>query len=304
MSRRPRIVIVGSTMIDMIAYADPLPRAGETVVGSSFGLGFGGKGANQSVMAARLGAEVVFVNRIGDDVFGQMTLENLTAEGLDTRAVRPVEGASTGVAPIWVEQDGTNRIIVIPGANECVTAEVVREELDALDGADCVICQLEVPQEAAVAAFELGRAWGCPTVLNPAPATPLTTRLLSLTDWLVPNENEFELLFGRTPDAASLQEITAPRIVVTLGEAGAACWNDEALLRVAPPLVETVDTTGAGDAFVAGFGIGLATGLELPHALALGNACGALSVGGRGTQASFPNRSAVNALLKHFPTFE
>ena len=141
----PRIVVVGSTMIDLVAYANPLPRAGETVVGQSFALGFGGKGANQAVMAARLGAEVVFVNCVGDDVFGQMTLENLAREGLATTAVRVTPG-STGVAPIWVEPDGTNRIIVIPGANAAVTGALVREELGGLDGADCVVAQLEVPQ--------------------------------------------------------------------------------------------------------------------------------------------------------------
>lgn len=297
MNTRPRIVVVGSTMIDLVAYADPLPRAGETVFGSSFRLGFGGKGANQAVMAARLGAEVVFVNRVGDDVFGRMTLENLAEQGLDTRAVRPVAGATTGVAPIWVEQDGTNRIIVVPGANESVTAEAVREELGAIEGADCVICQLEVPQEAAAAAFELGRSWGCPTVLNPAPAATLDPNLLSLADWLIPNESEFELLFGGAPDATSIAAVSGPRAVVTLGEAGAACWDNGALLRIAAPKVEVVDTTGAGDAFVAGFGFGLATGRDLTDAIALGNACGALSVGGRGTQTSFPSRSAVDALL-------
>ena len=301
MSRRPRIVVVGSTMIDLIAYADPLPRAGETVFGSSFRLGFGGKGANQAVMAARLGTEVVFVNRVGDDVFGRMTLENLAGEGLDTRAIRPVAGATTGAAPIWVEQNGTNRIIVVPGANNSVTAEVVREELGGLGGADCVICQLEVPQEAAAAAFELGRDWGCPTILNPAPAAPLDPTLLSLADWLIPNESEFELLFGHPPDAGSLEAVKGPRVVVTLGEAGAACWDRNALLQVAAHTVEVVDTTGAGDAFVAGFGVGLATGRDLADAIALGNACGALSVTSRGTQTSFPNRSAVDELLTLAP---
>ena len=288
-------------MIDLIAYADPLPRAGETVFGSSFRLGFGGKGANQAVMAARLGAEVVFVNRVGDDVFGRMTLENLVAEGLDTRAVRPVAEATTGVAPIWVEQDGTNRIIVVPGANEAVTAEVVREELAGLDGADCVICQLEVPQEAAKAAFEFGRAWGCPTILNPAPAAPLDARLLSLADWLIPNEREFDMLFGHSPDADPTERNRDPRVVVTLGEAGAACWQAGQLRHVPAPRVEAVDTTGAGDAFVAGFGFGIASGQNVECAVALGNACGALSVAAPGTQVSFPTRDAVDAILRDVP---
>ncbi|MEP6813502.1 MAG: ribokinase, partial [Actinomycetota bacterium] len=192
--RRPRIVVVGSTMTDLISYADPLPREGQTVIGREFRLGFGGKGANQAVMAARLGAEVVFVNCVGDDVFGEMTIANLDAQGIATRSVRRVEGTSTGVAPIWVDGAGNNRIIVIPGANDALDAETVRAELEGLDGADCVVCQLEVPLDAVREAFRFGRAWGCPTILNPAPAPapPLDDELLELVDWLIPNESEFE----------------------------------------------------------------------------------------------------------------
>ncbi len=284
-------------MVDLVTYADPLPRAGETVVGRSFALGFGGKGANQAVMAARLGAEVVFVNRVGDDVFGRMTLENLEREGLDTSAVRPTRGASTGVAPIWVEHDGTNRIIVVPGANASVSVDVVRDELSDLDGAGCVVCQLEVPQDAVRQAFEFGRAWGCPTILNPAPAAELGDGLLALVDWLIPNEHEFELMFGRPPDEETIAVQRACGIVVTLGAAGAATVTDGAVRRFAAPSVRATDTTGAGDAFVGGFAYGLASGASIDDAIAVGNACGALSVTAPGTQSSFPARAAVDALL-------
>ncbi len=297
--RRPRIVVVGSTMTDLISYADPLPREGQTVTGREFRLGFGGKGANQAVMAARLGAEVVFVNCVGDDVFGEMTIANLEAQGVATSSVRRVDGASTGVAPIWVDGAGNNRIIVIPGANDALDAACVRAELERLDSADCVVCQLEVPLDAVREAFHFGRAWGCPTILNPAPvpAAPLDDELLELADWLIPNESEFELLFGRTPDSDAIANVARPRLVVTLGAKGAATRLEGALHTFAPQRVAAVDTTGAGDAFVGGFAFGLASGEDVPRAIELGNTCGALSVTAHGTQSSFPSRSAVADLL-------
>lgn len=291
---RPRIVVVGSTMIDLISYADPLPAAGETVVGTEFRLGFGGKGANQAVMAARLGAEVVFVNRVGDDLFGQLTRENLSRHGIATDRVVTIPGVSTGAAPIWVERDGTNRIIVVPGANGMLDAEAVRSALATLDGADCVLCQLEIPVDGVVEAMRIGRDWGCPTILNPAPAAALDDELLELVDWLVPNESEFESLFHEPPtDDAALLRARSHGLVVTLGAAGAAATSDRSVHRVAAPSVDAVDTTGAGDAFVGGFAYAVASGRDLHTALATANVCGALSVTRRGTQTSLPDREEV-----------
>ena len=199
MTRAPRIVVVGSTMMDLVAYAPVLPSAGQTQRGTEFRMGFGGKGANQAVMAAALGAEVVFVNRVGDDFFGELTRKHLAEQGIALRLGDPVPSVSTGVAPIWVEPSGANRIIIVPGANNALTPQAVRSELADIQYADCVVCQLEIPQDAVAEAFRFGRRWGAINILNPAPAAPIQEDVLALADWLVPNESEFEMLFDAPP---------------------------------------------------------------------------------------------------------
>jgi ribokinase len=296
--RSPRIVVVGSSMIDLVAYADPLPAAGETVVGSRFQQGFGGKGANQAVTARRLGADVIFVGRVGQDTFGPMTLENLRAEGIGTSMVKVVEGQRTGVAPIWVEADGTNRIIVVPGANQALTAADVRSEIADLPAAGVVVCQLEIAEEAVAEALRIGRSWGAVTILNPAPARASAIELFSLADWVVPNETEFALLWGTEITEDEVRRASRAwgcGLIVTLGERGAIALVDGAIVRREPPAVDVVDTTGAGDAFVGGLSVALASGLDVGAALELGNLCGALSATALGTQTSFPTREAVEA---------
>lgn len=293
---KPRIVVVGSTMVDLVAYADALPGPGETLRGTRFQLGFGGKGANQAVMAAALGAEVVFVNRVGADVFGDLTRANLVERGIDLRLGDPLSGVSTGVAPIWVEPSGTNRILVIPGANEAVTPEVVRAELSGMEPADCVVCQLEIPQEAIAEAFRFGREWGAVNILNPAPAGVICDDVLGMADWTMPNEHEFEVLFGAEPDDDAIlrSEAELPgRLVVTLGDRGAAVVVDGHVRRVAALPVRAVDTTGAGDAFVGGFSYSIGSGARAEDALRLATICGSLSTLQRGTQASFPTAKQV-----------
>ncbi len=298
--RRPRIVVVGSTMIDLVAYADVLPGPGQTLRGNEFRLGFGGKGANQAVMAARLGAEVIFVNRVGADFFGELTRTNLAEQGLSLRLGDPIASVSTGVAPIWVEPSGTNRIIIIPGANEAVTPEVVRTELAEIPSADCVVCQLEVPQDAIAEAFRFGRQWGAVNVLNPAPASPIHDDVLALADWIVPNESEFELLFGLPPEEGAILRAAAEfrgRLLVTLGEHGAAFPSGDAVQHVAALSVTPSDTTGAGDAFLGGFSYAVAAGADAEEAVKVASVCGSLSTERRGTQASFP--SAEEVWLRH-----
>lgn len=297
----PAVAVVGSMMVDLIAYSDPLPAAGQTVVGSAFELGYGGKGANQAVTARRLGADVMFVGRVGDDVLGELSLENLTAQGIDPVLVQQVDGRSTGVAPIWVEADGANRIIIVPGANEAITPEDVRDALSTTARIDCVVCQLEIPLDAVSEALRIGRATGAVTILNPAPAHPDAAVLFGAADWVVPNEHEFRLLWGATPSDEAILAAAAAwycGLVVTLGEAGAAATQGgREVVRRSPPPVTPIDTTGAGDAFVGGLAYALAAGDSLDAALTLGNVCGALSTQARGTQASFPPREAVDALL-------
>lgn len=297
---RPRLVVVGSMMVDLIAYADVLPNAGETLVGTDFKMGFGGKGANQAVTASRLGSEVAFMGRVGGDFFGELSLENLVAQGIDPRMVRRVDASSTGVAPIWVDGEGMNRIIIVPGANEAISAETVRQELAQLDGADCVVCQLEIRGEAVQEAFRIGHEWGALTILNPAPARSDAVGLFAMADWVVPNEHEFQLMWGATPSDEAILAAAASwqcDVAVTLGEVGAAITSNGEVVRRSPPPVTAIDTTGAGDAFVGGFAHALAAGLPVSAALDIGNACGALSTEALGTQTSFPSREAVMGQL-------
>jgi ribokinase len=290
----PRILVVGSTMIDLVAYADRLPGDGETVIGTSYETGFGGKGANQAVMAARFGADVAMVNTVGDDGHGTAYLEKLAREGIDTSFMRRVPGSS-GVAPIWVDAAGTNRIIVVPGANGQVLPEVAVEAVTAFRPT-VVIGQFEIPQAVTRAAFAAARDRGATTILNPAPAAPIDPGLLAVTDWLIPNEVEFGILAGlRSFDArddrvfVEFAERTRSRLAVTLGAHGAVVVRpDGAAERIPAVDVRPIDTTGAGDAFVGAFGYGLARGLDELTAARLAIACASDSVTREGTQSSFP----------------
>ncbi len=298
-NHRPTIVVVGSMNVDLIAYTRRVPQAGETVMGERFAMGFGGKGANQAVMARRLGAEVVFVGALGHDVFAEMTVDNMAGHGIDTRFIARVPGSS-GVAPIWVEPDGTNRIIVVAGANDHVDPSDAAEVVRKLRTADVVIGQLEVPQPATTGAFEAARERGVPTVLNPAPAAPLDPALLAVTDWLIPNEAEFAVLAGADDGEERFRrfaERTGTRLVVTLGREGALLVGEDGLERVPAVPVTPVDTTGAGDAFVGAFAYGLAAGLPELEAVRLGVALASDSVTKPGTQSSFASREEAAELL-------
>ncbi len=299
---QPRVAVVGSTMVDLIAYVSRAPSAGETVLGDDFRIGFGGKGANQAVMARLLGADVAMVNALGDDVFGTMTMANFETLGIDTSHVARVPGAS-GVAPIWVEADGANRIIVVPGANGAMRPEDAVIALEALAPLDVVIGQLEIPQAVTAAAFAAARALGAKTVLNPAPAADLDPALLAAADWLIPNETEFARLSGSSSEATDA-EITAfaaaagARVVVTLGSRGAALLGADGVVRRIPAsAVRAVDTTGAGDAFIGAFAYGLAAGLTEEAAVGLGVRCATESVLRPGTQSSFPRGDRTLELL-------
>lgn len=299
---RPTVVVVGSTMIDLVAYASRVPNRGETLVGDRFQMGFGGKGANQAVMARLLDAEVAMVNCVGDDAYGEMTLDNFAAFGIDTTHVFRAPEAS-GVAFIWVEPDGSNRIIIVPGANHRLAAEQAARSVRTAVGASVVVGQLEIPQQTTAAAFAAARETGTVTVLNPAPAAHLSGDLLAMSDWLIPNEVEFEMLTGSpaSSDGALIgfARETATRLVVTVGEQGAALVSGTAdrVVRVPAPKVDPVDTTGAGDAFVGAFVVGIALGLTERDAVRLGNACAAYSVTRPGTQSSFPGPDRAGRFL-------
>jgi ribokinase len=306
----PSILVVGSTMIDLIAYAEVLPEAGQTIVGTGFAMGFGGKGANQAVAAARLGARVTMDNCLGEDSYGADTLRNFEDQGVDTSWVRKVPGSS-GVAPIWVDAAGMNRIICVPGANDETSPELAVAAFDAV-GPSVVVAQFETPQATTAAVFARARAAGVTTILNPAPAAPIEEAVIASTDWLVPNEHEFALIGGGAlggdadaEDAAlrDLAERLEVSLVVTLGERGAAVLpRGGQVTRVAAPQVRATDTTGAGDAFVGAFAVGLAQGWDAADAARLGCVFAADSVTRPGTQSSFAPRDAAAAMLDRIAT--
>ncbi len=300
-TQTPRIAVVGSTMIDLVAYTDRVPGPGETLVGERFAMGFGGKGANQAVMARLLGADVAMVNCLGDDAYGDMTLENFATYGIDTTHVYRVPGAS-GVAPIWVEPDGTNRIIIVPGANRALTTAQAADAVRSVGDVAVVIGQLEIPQSVTTAGFSVARESGAITIMNPAPAAPLDAELLSVSTWLIPNEVEFAMLAGVPPTDDALAAFAVEsdtRLLVTLGEAGVALVTEAGqVIRIAATVRDAVDTTGAGDAFVGAFSYGLAAGMDELDAIALGNACAGDSVTRPGTQTSFPKPERAWELLE------
>lgn len=303
MSKESHIVIVGSTMIDMVAYTKRVPEAGETLFGESFVTGFGGKGANQAVMAKRFGGAVSMVNTLGDDVFGDSVLKNFREQGVDTTYVARTAGAS-GVAPIWVEEDGTNRIIVIPGANNAMTPAQAKSALEGLKSYQIVIGQLEIPQAVTAQAFKTAHENGAVTILNPAPFAPISAELMAESDWVIPNETEFAGMHPKGLEPTSdeiILELAATlktRFAVTLGEKGAALTTlDGRVIRVSAPAVKAIDTTGAGDAFVGSFAYALSQGLSEEQALTLGCACASDSVTRLGTQSSYPTPEQAAAIL-------
>jgi ribokinase len=301
---QPVVVVVGSLNIDLIAYTSRVPAAGETVIGDRFQMGFGGKGANQAVMAARLGARVAMIGALGDDVYAGMTFDNLARQDVDASNVARVAGSS-GVAPIWVEPDGTNRIIVVAGANDAVSPDAAAAAITSMDHVDVVVGQLEIPQRVTLAAFRAARERGAVTILNPAPAASLDPNLVEASHWLIPNETEFAILAdigklepGDVGPITSFARRLTPRLLLTLGSRGAAIVSADGEVDLVPATpVQAIDTTGAGDAFVGAFAVGLAAGLNERVAVRLGIACASDSVTRPGTQSSFASREVATAML-------
>jgi ribokinase len=301
----PAICVVGSSNIDLTFRTARLPRPGETLSGSAFQLGFGGKGANQAVIAARLGARVAMVSKVGRDVFGEQTLANFRAQGMDTSGVMVDERHSTGTAAIIVDDQAQNCILVVGGANLALTPEDVRRAAHVIQSAKVLVCQLEVPIEATTEAFRLARSAGVQTILNPAPATKLPDELLRLCDYCIPNETEIELLTGQaatTLDGAErgarlLQERGPKTVIVTLGGRGVLVLDGKRIDHIPALDVKAVDTAGAGDAFIGSLAAFLADGLSLPAAVRSANAVAALSVTRLGTQDSYPIVSEVKTFM-------
>lgn len=296
---RPAVIaIVGSAMMDLTAYADVLPEPGQTLAGQLFTTGFGGKGANQAVMAAHCGAEVHFIGKLGDDVFGKAIADNFVKVGIDSQFVE-TSSTPNGVAHIWVDGAGENRIIIIPGANHEIEVNKAIAAINSIQDLAIVVAQCEIKQEVTVAAFKAAKARGCTTILNPAPYQELSAELLELTDWLIPNETEFRELHGTLPTNDEILKSFRPgkSTIVTLGSEGAVYISPNAELhRVSAPKVVAVDTTGAGDAFVGSFAYALASGKAPIDAMKFGVSIASLSVTRKGAQSSYPDHTEIATL--------
>jgi len=303
MTGTPRIAVVGSAVTDLTTFSDVFPRAGETLFGKRFNLGFGGKGANQAVAARLCGADVLMVARVGDDLFGEATLKNFASFGIDTTHVQVVKGTSTGVAPIFVEPSGQNRIIVVKGANEHLRPVDVDAAAPLLRAVDTIILQFEIPLATVYHTVHFARANGIRCIVNPAPALPMEVSQLTSADYFIPNESEAELITGQPvhtleqarASTAALLRKGFRKVVLTLGARGSLFADASGSMEVAPFSVTPVDTTGAGDAFIGSLAVFLAEGLPEPQAAARANLYAALSTTRVGTQKSFLARGEFEA---------
>jgi len=270
---------------------------GETLHGQRFHTGFGGKGANQAVMAAKLGGQVIMVGKVGRDLFGEHTLKNFESYGIDVRHVHSTDQASTGVAPIAVDPEGRNAIIIVTGANDLLTEEELESARPAIASASVLVCQLEISLDINLSALRIAREEGVKTILNPAPArSEIPEDFYRLSDIICPNESETELLTGmpvRTLEDAEtaahdLIARGATGVILTLGERGSLAATDGFSGHVPAVTVEAVDTTGAGDAFVGSLAFFLANGMSMADAMRRATGIAAISVQAPGAQGSFP----------------
>ncbi|MBC3209304.1 ribokinase [Pseudomonas sp. SWRI111] len=295
------VVVIGSLNMDLVTRAPRLPTGGETLIGHSFATVSGGKGANQAVAAARLGAQVAMVGCVGSDDYGVQLRDALLAEQIDCQAVSVVEGSS-GVALIVVDDNSQNAIVIVAGANAAMTPAVIDRFDAVLQDADVVICQLEIPDATVGHALKRARALGKTVILNPAPASrPLPADWFAAIDYLIPNESEAAALSGLPVDslqtaekaASHLLAMGASKVIVTLGAEGSLFANGKGFEHFPAPKVKAVDTTAAGDTFVGGFAAALAAGSSEAEAIRYGQIAAALSVTRAGAQPSIPRLSDV-----------
>ena len=301
----PRISVVGSYATGLTMKVQRLPCTGETLLGTGYRVDYGGKGSNQAVGSARLGARVNFIARIGKDAFGEMALTLYRDEGIDVAHVKLTDDTPTGVGFIIVEgETGNNCIVIDPGANELLTADDISGCSAAFESTSVVLTQLEIPVAAAEAALRLGRAGNAITILNPAPVRPLPPSVFHLIDVLTPNQSEAKVLTGRSPDAVIEPEKLArelirsgvKQVVMTLGERGALIVTPSSSTHIPAIPMVAVDTTGAGDAFNAGLATALASGASLEAAVQFAVVTGGLAVTREGVIPSLPSCDEV----RHF----
>ncbi len=303
MDRRPRIAVVGSANIDLTTFTAQFPKPGETIFGQKFDLGFGGKGANQAVAARLCGADVFMVARVGSDLFGPATIENFKKLGIDATHVKQVEGLSSGVAPIFVDPSGQNRILVVKGANDAIEAADVDAAAETLKKADCIVLQFEIPLETVYYTVSFAKKHGIRCILNPAPGQSVDMQALQGLDYFVPNESEAATITGmpvrNLDDAKKCAEklVTGGigRVILTLGANGSLLAGREGMEHLPAFPVKAIDSTGAGDAFIGSFAVFLAEGLAEREAVRRANLYAGLSTTGVGTQKSFYERARFDA---------
>lgn len=307
MTKMPRVAVIGSANTDLTTFTDVFPRPGETIFGKSFDLGFGGKGANQAVAARLCGANVAMIAKVGNDLFGEAIVRNFASFGIDTSHVCVVNGVSSGVAPILVEPNGQNRIIVVKGANDTLMPADVDAAAGILLDSDTIILQFEIPLETVYYAAQFARAHNIRCIVNPAPALPVCLAELAAADYFVPNETEAEAITGLPVHsiddarqcASSLLQKGFRKVILTLGARGSLLATMQTTEVIAPFQVTPKDTTGAGDAFIGSFSVFLAEGSAETEALSRANLYAALSTTRVGTQKSFPTRAEFEDEWRH-----
>ena len=305
MARTPRIAVVGSANIDLTTFTDKFPKPGETIFGQKFDIGFGGKGANQAVAARLCGADVSMVARVGNDLFGPATIKNFEKLGIDTTHVRQLDGVSSGVAPIFVDPSGQNRIIVVSGANDMVKPADVDAAADLLKKADCIVLQFEIPLATVYYTVRFAKQNGIRCILNPAPGQAVDIKEIKDLDYFVPNESEAETISGmpvrNVEDAkkcaATFLLAGIRRVIITLGANGSLLAGPDGMHHVPAFSVKALDSSGAGDAFIGSFAVFLGEGLPEPEAVRRANLYAGLSTTGVGTQKSFYDRARFDAEL-------
>ncbi|KXH78779.1 ribokinase [Sporosarcina sp. HYO08] len=292
MGQAPKITVVGSINMDLVTITDQLPKMGETILGQQFQMNPGGKGANQAVASARLGAAVQMVGCVGEDLFGEELLQHLQNEGIDVSNVERVPD-QTGTASIVVSNKDNN-IIVVPGANNYVTASFVEAKRETIANSDILILQLEIPLEGVQKAVEIAKENDVTVILNPAPICELSADLLEKVDYLTPNEHEFQHLNIEGNRAALIG-----KVILTKGSEGVSYFQEGKEINIPAYQIDVVDTTGAGDSFNAGFAVALGKGLTVEAACQYGNAVAALSTTKLGAQTGMPTKGEVSAFINH-----
>lgn len=291
-----KIAIVGSINMDLTCKTERFPNAGETIFGWDLQYVPGGKGNNQAVAAARLGGDVTMFGCVGDDAFGQRLIENLEDNGVKTDHICKIAGVATGIAIITVAEND-NTIVVVSGANSCVTKEYIESVRDAVLEADIILMPNEIPAETILYVSRLARDAGKTVIFNPAPYSETALQAVPFVNYMTPNEHEAALLFPDT-DIERLLEGQKGKMIVTLGAEGAAAWENGKLLKISARKANVIDTTGAGDTFNGAFAYALSNDYALPEALRFANVAASLSTEGFGAQGGMPSLEMVHNALK------